>query len=126
MPVRFQSSRLRFRQYKRDLKNRKTDANTGVTGSSPNHAADAGRSDHKAPKQKRSFFVLLREFWGLLEGFHGRLIFALATATIATGLGLIPPYATKLVVDNILGHKPIPEQVKRFLPLPADPHAQLA
>jgi len=114
MPSRFQSSRLRFRQYKRDLKQKRTSdkpASATMSGSSP---SDAG--DHRAPKRQRSFFLLFGEFWKMAAGFHSRIVFALLTVTISTGLGLLPPYATKIVVDNVLGSEPLPEFIARWLP----------
>jgi ATP-binding cassette subfamily B protein len=127
MSSRFQSSRLRFRQYKRDLRNKRNDKVAG-NGQADKSTAISPRSDHKSKRRQRSFVQLFRAFWGLLAGFHGRLFFALTTVTIATGLGLIPPYTTKIVVDNVLLGKPLPRELTLDgrLPLPSDPHQLLA
>jgi ATP-binding cassette, subfamily B, bacterial len=58
--------------------------------------------------RSRSFFRLLVEFLKLLEGHRWSVAFALATLTVATLLRLVPPLATKVVVDHILIDEPIP------------------
>lgn len=57
--------------------------------------------------RNRSFGTLLREFWGLLGGVRLKIGVALATLTVSTLLKLLPPAATKLVIDNVLGGKPL-------------------
>ncbi|MEZ6070822.1 MAG: ABC transporter ATP-binding protein [Pirellulales bacterium] len=42
--------------------------------------------------------------------------FALATLSVATLLSLVPPAATKVVVDNVLGDKPLPDFVPQWVP----------
>ncbi len=71
--------------------------------SDPNASLDEGR---KAPRQ-RSAFKLLGAFWEMLREQRGRVLLALATATVGTILGLVPPAATKLIVDHVLGDKPV-------------------
>jgi ATP-binding cassette subfamily B protein/subfamily B ATP-binding cassette protein MsbA len=61
---------------------------------------------------------LLVEFWGLLRGNRRPVIFALATVTIATLLSLIPPAATKITIDNVLGGRPLEPPYSHFLPTP--------
>jgi len=114
MPSRFNSSRLRFRKYKTDLKEKRTSEKPASAPISGAPASDAG--DHRAPKRQRSFFVLFREFWRMASGFHASIGFALVTVTVSTGLGLLPPYATKIVVDNVLGDVPLTSAVSRWLP----------
>lgn len=122
------ASRLRFRRYKSDLRKRNEQAAAekngqasphtyGVSASaSPWGTGGGAGSDVKPPRHHRSAGVLLKEFWKLLRGFHTRIYFALMTVTVSTLLALIPPYATKFVVDNILGSEPIPEFLQRYLP----------
>lgn len=71
--------------------------------SNPNASLDEGR---KAPRQ-RSVIALLSSFWELLREQRGAVLFALSTVTVGTMLGLVPPAATKLIVDHVLGDKPI-------------------
>ncbi len=122
------SSRLRFLQYKRDLKKRRRKDASKQDGSPYAYGEKTAQehlSDVKPPRRHRSFFQLFRAFWGLMAGFRHRLIFALATVTVATLLHLIPPYATKFVVDNILGGHPLPERIKRLLPADVSPKQML-
>ena len=71
MPSRRQSSKTRFRQYKRDLKKRRAEGTLKSDGGPPLKPGEPPR------KRQRNFFQLLKSFWGLLEGFHPRLAFAL-------------------------------------------------
>src|SRR5215207_1462714 len=64
-------------------------------------------SKAKSPKA-RGFGQLFWEFLRLLRGHHWAIGFALATLTLATVLRLVPPLATKLVVDNLLNDQPLP------------------
>jgi ATP-binding cassette subfamily B protein/subfamily B ATP-binding cassette protein MsbA len=41
---------------------------------------------------------------------------SLATLTVATLLALVPPAATKLVIENVLGGKPLPASVPAWVP----------
>jgi ATP-binding cassette subfamily B protein/subfamily B ATP-binding cassette protein MsbA len=45
----------------------------------------------------------------------------LVTLTFSTLLGLFPPLATKFVVDNVLGKKPLPKQIPEWLHVPSNP-----
>ena len=120
MPSRRQSSKTRFRQYKRDLKKRRAEGTLKSEGGPPLKPGEPPR------KRQRNFFQLLKSFWGLLEGFHPRLALALVMLTAATVLGLIPPYATKLVVDNVLGGRAITEPWLKDIRLPSDRYQLLA
>jgi ATP-binding cassette subfamily B protein/subfamily B ATP-binding cassette protein MsbA len=59
---------------------------------------------------------LIRSFFGILRGRRAALVFSLATLTVATLLALIPPAATKFVVDNVLGGQPLPSAVPTWVP----------
>jgi ATP-binding cassette, subfamily B, bacterial len=115
MPSR--SSRERFHQYRREVRERKFDpSNDG----SPRHR----HGDPAKHRRSRSFFQLLREFWGLLRPHRSTIYVALATLSVSTLLGLAPLYGTKIVFDNVLGDHPLPQRLTRFVALPAD-HGQL-
>ncbi|HVX60612.1 MAG TPA: ABC transporter ATP-binding protein [Pirellulales bacterium] len=94
------SSRLRFAEYRRDMSRRRRAGELRYAG--PVH----GELRPVGPKN-RSFRALLGAFWGLLGGLRLKIGFALATLTISTLLKLLPPAATKLVIDNVLGGKPL-------------------
>ncbi|WP_254509292.1 ABC transporter ATP-binding protein [Anatilimnocola floriformis] len=103
------SSSQRFVEYRRKVQARNR-------GDSP-----ADEDDDKKDKKPRSrnFNQLFREFLNLLAGHRSAIVFALGTLTIATLLGLVPPLATKLVIDNILTQKPLPAWSSQW-GLPAD------
>lgn len=90
------TSRQRFRDYLDEIAERRTlekdphDEKTGGTA------------------RQRSFWQLLSQFWGLLAGHRGKVIFALCTLTISTLLGLIPPAGTKFIIDYVLTEPPLP------------------
>lgn len=81
------------------------------------HPAPSGE---QRPKRNRSFGTLLWEFLRLLRGHQGAIIFALATLTFATLLKLIPPLATKIVVDHVLTDQPLPMEWTERYGLPQD------
>ncbi|MBL9122956.1 MAG: ABC transporter ATP-binding protein [Planctomycetaceae bacterium] len=75
--------------------------------------------------QHRGITRLVVQFWKLLEGNRGALIFALATLTVSTLLKLIPPFATKLAIDYIFVGKPLPDYLRVYSWIPVDPSRQL-
>lgn len=105
MAFRPQTSRLRYRQYREDLANHRTE------GSSRTAAAHAKAK----PRRSRTFNDLIIEFFKMLRGHRMLLGSALFMLSLATLLSLIPPYATKIVVDNVLGTQPLPDLLARLL-----------
>ncbi len=101
-------SRHRFAQYRRLLRAKRQGGQTDLTGS------QRGRSEHP-----RSFWRLFAEFWKLLAGFRLTVLFSLATLTVATVLALIPPAATKLVINNVLLDEPLAASWTRIFPEPS-------
>src|ERR1700693_2231830 len=63
----------------------------------------------------RSTWVLIRSFFRLLGDQRPAVYFSLATLTISTILGLGPPASTKVVVDNVLGQRPLPQSIPSSL-----------
>ena len=120
MPSR--SSRERFRQYRREVRERTFDPSSN--GSPPASGYPAAprhpHSDRAKHRRSRSFFQLLREFWGLIRPHRATIYVALATLSVSTLLGLAPLYGTKIVFDNILGDRPLPQRLTRIVALPAD------
>ena len=110
------SSRVRYAEYEQSIRAR--------------NAARKQPQDHSAVKRQKPRHVRSRSvtelffcFLKLLRPQTGRVVFALVTLTIATVLLLIPPAATKLVIDNILGNQPLPDGW--FISLPSDPLSAL-
>ena len=98
MPNRFASSRQQFRQYKNEFLSGK-------------ESRGAGRH-----RRERSTWKLVASFFGLLRRQWASMAFAMSTLTVATLLALLPPAATKFVVDYVLGDKPLPAHYPAWLP----------
>ena len=114
-----QPSRLRFEDYRDDVRAR------NARGETPNpHGRD--RNPKKIGDVERGFFGLLQEFWGLIAEHRRSVLAALGTLTIAIGLRLIPPVGTKLAIDTALTSppKPMPSWLAS-LPFPDDPMERL-
>lgn len=72
----------------------------------------------------RSLWTLYRDLWRFLAGHRRTILFAIGCLSVATLLKLIPPAATKVVVDYILLDQPLPAEVPETL-LPASPLGRL-
>ncbi len=92
------NSRRRFREYRGTLKERHGDP------TSSRHAA----AKQLESARQRSIGRLLSEFFRLLRGHRGAIVFALSTLTVATILRLVPPAATKVAIDYALADQPLP------------------
>ena len=126
MPSR--SSRERFRQYRREVRERTFDPSSNGSPPASQPSKDGARpaapqhphGDRTKHRRSRSVFQLLGEFWGLIRPHRATIYVALATLSVSTLLGLAPLYGTKIVFDNILGDHPLPQRLIRFVVLPAD------
>ena len=126
MPPR--SSRERFRQYRREVRERTFDPSGNGSPPASRPSKDGARptaprhrhGDRTKHRRSRSFFQLLGEFWGLIRPHRATIYVALATLSVSTLLGLAPLYGTKIVFDNILGDRPLPQRLTRIVALPAD------
>ncbi len=120
MPSR--SSRARFRQYHREVRERTFDPSGNGSPPASGYPATPlhAQADRTKHRRSRSFFQLLGEFWGLIRPHRATIYVALATLSVSTLLGLAPLYGTKIVFDNILGNHPLPQRLTRFVALPAD------
>ncbi len=100
------SSRQRYQDYMTEIAKRRAEATAKREGSS-----DSAR-------RQRSFWQLLRAFWRQLTGHQGQVLFALATLTVSTLLGLLPPAGTKFAIDYVLTEPPqeIPTNIAAWLP----------
>ena len=94
-----QTSKQQFNQYKEELRNKKTPGDAGQTKSGVEVRHERLRSSKE----------LVLSFYHLLQGQRKAVFFSLITLTFSTVLTLIPPAATKFVVDFVLGDKKIPE-----------------
>lgn len=63
----------------------------------------------------RPAWTLIVEFWSLVRGHRRTILGALLLLSVSTLLGLVPPAATKLLIDNVLGDQPIPGWVAKLV-----------
>jgi ATP-binding cassette, subfamily B, bacterial len=101
-------SRLRFAQYLKEKR--------GPAPATPPPDAPGATSRHRSLPQ------LYRELYRLLEGYRAPIVLALLSLSFATLLKLIPPAATKLVIDYVLLARPLPYSLAS---LQLSPRAQL-
>ncbi len=105
------SSRFRFERYR--LKVKRKDLPKGSF-----HSSGDARS---AKDRVRSATQLVWHFLRLLIPYRMQTFWILASATVATLLGLLPPAGTKFVIDYGLSRKPVPERWLRWFPSLANP-----
>jgi len=72
--------------------------------------------EERKGQRERGAVDLIRSFLRLLRGHRLSVVYALCTLTLGTLLALIPPAATKFVVDYVLGGEPLPQYVPTWIP----------
>lgn len=77
---------------------------------------DAPRQEKKKQRNDRSAWQLIKSFLSLLGSQRRSMVFALSTLTVSTLLALVPPVATKVIVDYVLGDEPLPASVPTWVP----------
>ncbi len=100
MTERSASSRQQFERLREELSGRNGQPSTG-----------GGRF-----QRDRSSLTLVRSFLHLLRGHRRTMLLSLVTLTISTILALLPPAATKFVVDYVLAQKPLPDSAPEWIP----------
>ncbi len=105
-PVRASSSRQRFEQYRKKVRE-KLLPKGGV------HSTGEARS---AKDRVRTSWQLIREFFRLLHPYRWQISLTLLSVTLSTGLGLLPPAGTKFIVDYVLGGLPLPTWFSQAFP----------
>lgn len=103
------SSKQRFTSFKNRLKEPVTSDDTPTL--------ESGR---KSMERSRPFRVLLRHFLQIANSNRRGLHWSLGYLTIGVVLALIPPAATKIVFDNILGDEPLPSAALDTFPWLSD------
>jgi ATP-binding cassette subfamily B protein/subfamily B ATP-binding cassette protein MsbA len=103
------ASRLRFAAYLRERRRRP--------------AGDG--ADRAGPQKNRSLPRLYRELVRAMEGRFGTIALALALLSVATLLKLVPPAATKLVIDGVLNARATVSDELVWRYLPSDPMTRL-
>ncbi|HUE70705.1 MAG TPA: ABC transporter ATP-binding protein [Pirellulaceae bacterium] len=109
------SSSRRYAEYRQQLRQKRSDR----------QAVDASADGEPAARKTRSFGRLLLDFLKLLRGQSVSLTIAMATLTVATVLRLLPPLATKLIIDNVLTAGQLPSWWSDIGRLPSDRYRML-
>jgi ATP-binding cassette, subfamily B, bacterial len=109
------SSRSRFQRYREKIRRK------GLPTGGMSTSGDSG----DAKRRVRSAKQLVRQFFQLIVPLRRQVFWILASTTIATLIGLLPPAGTKFVVDYGLSHKPLPEAWLRRFPSLSDPRQLL-
>ncbi len=109
------TSRQRYDDYREELRQRAEQPTKKQS-----HKSKAGEVSED---KQRSFWQLLSEFWRQLAGHRKYVIWALATLTVSTLLGLLPPAGTKLAIDHVLTDppRPWPDWLRAILPSSTTP-----
>src|SRR6185312_14427421 len=124
MPAPLRSSHRRYQHYRSTLKERRKQGDAG--GAQGHGGPDFhGTSDKPKRPRSRTFFKLLWQFWGLLQGHRRMLSIALVSLSISTLLGLLPLYGTKIVFDNVLRENPLPLHLPHWVHLPQGTRQEL-
>lgn len=86
------------------------------------------RARKGSSKRKRSFWRLVREFWGLGRGHRPIIVASICTLSLATVLFGVTPYSAKIIFDYILpgggaGPQHLPAWLLSLAGVDADGHA---
>ena len=130
------SSGRRYRSYRQtsrqlDEAAKRKDVTDEQLAEQAKRAGAAGNlsiSRRRSSRRTRGFWALLREFWRLMGNQRPRVVAALVVSAVATGLGLLPVYATKIVIDHVIGDVARPawmHQVTGLLGIGDSKHALL-
>ncbi len=99
------SSKFRFRAFQKQLKNSvKSGDYTTIS------------TERTVAERSRTFTELVKHFFSIIGKRRRDIFSALGFLTIGAIVGLIPPAATKVVFDNILGDQPLPQEVLAAFP----------
>ncbi len=115
-PATSSSSRSRFDRYRELVR----------VGTLPLGAASHGDRDAGSPRTRaRTARQLVWDFLRLLRPYRWQVFWILASATVATLIGLLPPAGTKFIIDYGLSDKQLPEPWLSRFPQLADPYRLL-
>lgn len=106
------SSRLRFQDYLKSLEERTRKRHDKSVAPDSKTLGTRG--------ELRSTWQLLTSFCRLLRPQTGAIFWSLLSLSLSTVLGLLPPAATKVIIDYVLGEKTIPQTSPFFIWVPED------
>ena len=96
------SSRRRFRQVQQELRASRREAQAGL--------AKGGKPRDRSARE------LVASFFELAQGHRTAIIGVLAALTLSTAMALVPPAATKFLIDHVLGDVPVAESWPSWVP----------
>ena len=106
---RARSSRQRFEDYQRRFRAAERGEPLATDIDAGEELASSKYRDRRSGKGRgRSAGTLIRAFWDLLEGQRTTAAVFLSLLTFTTVLGLLPPAATKIIIDNVINKAPLP------------------
>jgi ATP-binding cassette subfamily B protein/subfamily B ATP-binding cassette protein MsbA len=107
------SSRHRFKEFleKRRRGELDQDADLKATG-----AAGPLPARDRSTKRNRTFWMLAREFWGLIAGHRALIGVCIGTVSLSAFAGLLMPASTKIALDYILTDHPGPSGLPAWVP----------
>ncbi len=105
------SSHTRFERYRQKVKNREL----------PGGSIHSTGQTRQAKDRVRTAKQLVWEFFGLLQPYKAAIIGVLASITLSTLIGLLPPAGTKFIIDYGLSGQKLPDRVLKLMPSLSDP-----
>ncbi len=112
---RLTGSRSRFERYRQQVKKKEL----------PRGSIHSTAEPRSAKNRVRSAGQLVWQFLGLLKPFQSQVIWILASVTLSTLIGLLPPAGTKFVIDYGLSGRTLPDAWLRRFPSLANPRQLL-
>ncbi len=103
------SSRKRYAQYQIESASRRTQRKSERTVIT-RHGTEV------SAKRSRTILPLIKAFVRFVRADTRSVVIALACASIAASLELLPPAATKIAIDNVFGRSPLPPALAEWLP----------
>lgn len=95
-------SRSRFQQVQQELRASRREAQAGLSkGGKP---------------RDRSAWQLVIQFFGLAKDHRFAITMVLSALTLSTAMALVPPAATKFLIDHVLGDIPVASAWPAFIP----------
>ena len=114
-----QASRLRFSKFREDWRKERA----GLL-KKPS-AADKPSKDEAASGKHRSLWTLYRELFHAVKGQRKAIALGLLALSFSTVLRFLPPASTKILIDYVLGGKPLPVWLTSRVTIPSRPEARL-
>lgn len=114
-----QASRLRFSKFREDWRKERAGASKKGSAEEKPSKDEAGGAKH------RSLLTLYRELFRAVKGQRKAITLGLLALSFSTVLRFLPPASTKILIDYVLGGKPLPVWLTSRVTIPSRPEARL-